>query len=75
MPNRYRQLYIEVAKVPGETIYGLSKLLNMEYRRTHDYAYKLINEGKVKKREVFENGRRKVKLYPVSYTNDLNNHD
>lgn len=65
MPKRRRQFMIAVAKTPGKSIYEIAKSLGMQYRRAHEHAANLIQDGKVRGKEVVESGRRKTKLYPT----------
>ena len=64
MPKRRRQFLLLAARSPGKSIYALAKELGMQYRRAHDHAQGLINEGKLRHIEVIEGGLRKRKLYP-----------
>jgi len=65
MPERRRQFMIAVAKMPGRSIYEIAKSLGMQYRRAHEHAVNLIRCGRIRGKEVEENGRRKTKLYPA----------
>ena len=65
MPERRRQFMIAVAKAPGRSIYEIAKSLGMQYRRAHEHAVNLIQAGKVRGKEVVEDGHRKTKLYPT----------
>ena len=71
LPKRRREFLTTVAKVPGKSIYEIAKLLGMQYRRAYDHAMALMQEGRIKGREVFEGNRRKTKLYPTSAIGDL----
>ena len=66
LPKRRREFLTTVAKLPGKSIYEIAKLLDMQYRRAYDHATALIQEGRIKGREVVEDNRRKTKLYPSS---------
>lgn len=65
MPKRRRQFLVAVAKTPGRSIYEVAKSLGMHYRRAHEHAVNLIQAGKVRGKDVVEDGRRKTKLYPA----------
>ena len=64
MPKRRKQFLLCVARSPGKSIYELAKDLGLQYRRAHEHAQRLINEGKLRAAEVVEGGHRKRKLYP-----------
>jgi hypothetical protein len=66
MPERRRQFLVQVARVPGKSIYTVAKSLNMQYRRAHDHAKSLLIEGKIRAVEAVEGGRRKLKLFAVT---------
>ena len=68
MPERRRQFLLAASKTPGQSIYELAKNLNMQYRRAHEHAVKLIGEQKLRRVDIVEGGRRKTRLYP-SYKN------
>ena len=65
LPERRRQFLVSVAKTPGRSIYQVAKGLGMQYRRAHEHAVYLIRDGKVRSKEVVEDGLRKTKLYPA----------
>lgn len=65
MPERRRQFLVAVAKIPGRSIYEVAKSLGMQYRRAHEHAVNLIRAGKIRGKNVVEDGRRKTKLYPA----------
>lgn len=64
MPKRRKQFMAQVALSPGQSIYELAQSLGMQYRRAHEHAQTLINEGKLRDQETVENGRHKRKLFP-----------
>ena len=65
MPKRRQQFLMAVAKTPGRSIYEVAKSLDMQYRRAHEHAMKLMQEGKMRGAEVLEDGHKKTKLYPL----------
>lgn len=65
MPARRGQFLVEVARMPGRSIYALAQALGMQYRRAHDHAVALIGERKIRGVETVQGGRRRTKLYPV----------
>ncbi len=68
MPKRKRQFLISVAQMPGRSIYQVAKSLDMQYRRAHDHARQLMQEGKLRGKTVLEGGHTKTKLYPAYCT-------
>ncbi len=67
MPKRRKQFLLRAASAPGKSIYELAKDLDMQYRRAHEHAQRLIDEGKLRDKEVVEGGHRKRKLYPCTF--------
>jgi hypothetical protein len=65
MPARRRQFLVQVSKTPGKSIYEVAKALDMQYRRAHDHAVTLVQEGKIRSVATVEGGHRKVKLFPA----------
>jgi len=65
LPERRRQFLRAVAKTPGKSIYEIAKSLDMQYRRAHDHAMALIQENRIRGKEVKDGSRRKIKLYPA----------
>jgi hypothetical protein len=65
MPQRRRQFLVAVCKSPGRNIYEVANSLGMQYRRAHEHAVSLMQDGKIRGRQVVDGGRRKTKLYPA----------
>lgn len=69
MPTKRRQFLVYVAGHPGDNIYEIAKSLGMQYRRAHEHAMNLINDGKIRAVTVVDGGRRKSKLFPAYQSN------
>jgi len=65
LPERRREFLTAACARPGQSIYAIAKALGMQYRRAHDHATALIEEGRLRAAERIENGHRKKKLYPA----------
>ena len=61
---RRRDFLKAVAQKPGRNIYAVAKSLDMPYKRAHEHAHALMQEHKIRGREVSSHGRRQTRLYP-----------
>lgn len=64
MPKRRRQFLLTIARNPGISIYRAAKASGLQYRRAHDHARQLLEDGFVQSRAKVEGGRCSVALYP-----------
>lgn len=65
LPTKRKAFLIEAMRAPGQSIYEVARALGMQYRRAHEHATHLRQSGLVRSLDTLENGRRKVKLFPV----------
>jgi hypothetical protein len=61
-PGRRRELFDEVVREPGISIYRAAKQAGMPYRRAHDHVQAMIAQGLVRTRQG-DGPRKEVRLY------------
>ena len=65
MPARKREFLAAVSRTPGVSIYEIANMLGMQYRRAHDHAKALSEDGLVRMRQSARQGRMRNLLFPA----------
>jgi len=64
MPARKREFLAAVSRTPGVSIYEIANMLGMQYRRAHDHAKALSEDGLVRMQQSARQGRMRNLLFP-----------
>jgi len=65
LPARKRDFLVAVARKPGASIYAISSVLGMQYKRAHEHARDLCEAGLLRMQPSVETGRMRHLLFPT----------